>query len=142
MLDINRLIMESMKAHDKVSSETYKLIKAKILEFKTQKNAPEYTEEAEIKLLQKMSKERKETAEVYKTNNRNDLAEAELAQAKVIDALLPAVPTEEDVVKYVNDNYPDGIDKKLMGNVIKEVKIALIGVDGSIVAKVVKSKLV
>jgi uncharacterized protein YqeY len=142
MLDINKLIMESMKAHDKVSSETYKLIKAKILEFKTQKNAPEYTEEAEIKLLQKMSKERKETAEVYKTNNRNDLAEAELAQAKVIDALLPAVPTEEDVVKYVNDNYPDGIDKKLMGNVIKEVKIALIGVDGSIVAKVVKSKLV
>lgn len=142
MLDINKLIMESMKAHDKVSSETYKLIKAKILEFKTQKNAPEYTEEAEIKLLQKMSKERKETAEVYKTNNRNDLAESELAQAKVIDALLPAVPTEEDVVKYVNDNYPDGIDKKLMGNVIKEVKIALIGVDGSIVAKVVKSKLV
>lgn len=142
MLNINKLIMESMKAHDKVSSETYKLIKAKILEFKTQKNAPEYTEEAEIKLLQKMSKERKETAEVYKTNNRNDLAEAELAQAKVIDALLPAVPTEEDVVKYVNDNYPNGIDKKLMGNVIKEVKIALIGVDGSIVAKVVKSKLV
>lgn len=142
MLDINKLIMESMKAHDKVSSETYKLIKAKILEFKTQKNAPEYTEEAEIKLLQKMSKERKETAEVYKTNNRNDLAEAELAQAKVIDALLPAVPTEEDVIKYVNDNYPDGIDKKLMGNIIKEVKTALIGADGSIVAKVVKSKLV
>ncbi len=42
MIDINAKIMGSMKAHDKVASETYKLIKAKILEFKTAKNAKEY----------------------------------------------------------------------------------------------------
>ena len=140
--EINKLIMEAMKSHDKVESETYKLIKAKILEFKTQKNAPEYTEEAEIKLLQKMVKERKETAEIYKQNNRIDLAEAELAQANVIEALLPATPTEDDVVKYINEHYPDGIEKKQMGLVIKDIKSALIGVDGSIVANIVKTKLV
>jgi uncharacterized protein YqeY len=140
--EINKLIMEAMKSHDKVASETYKLIKAKILEFKTQKNAPEYTEEAEIKLLQKMVKERKETAEIYKQNNRIDLADAELAQANVIEALLPATPTEDDVVKYINEHYPDGIEKKQMGLVIKDIKSALIGVDGSIVANIVKTKLV
>ena len=142
MIDITKKIMEAMKAHDKVASETYKLVKAKILEFKTQKNAPEYTEEAEIKLLQKMVKERKETAEIYKQNNRIDLADAELAQANVIEALLPATPTEDDVVKYINEHYPDGIEKKQMGLVIKDIKSALIGVDGSIVANIVKTKLV
>jgi uncharacterized protein YqeY len=134
--------MSAMKSHDKVASEAYKMVKAKILEFKTQKNAPEYTEEAEIKILQKMVKERKETATIYKANGRDDLASAELAQADVIEKLLPATPTEEDVIKYVSEKYPDGIDKKQMGMAIKEVKSALVGVDGSIVANVVKSRLV
>ena len=142
MIDINSLIMSAMKSHDKVASETYKMVKAKILEFKTQKNAPEYNDEAEVKLLQKMVKERKETATIYKTNGRDDLASAELAQADVIEKLLPATPTEEDVVNYVNEKYPDGIDKKQMGSVIKEVKSALVGVDGSIVANIVKSRLI
>ena len=142
MIDITKKIMEAMKAHDKVASETYKLIKAKILEFKTQKNAPEYNDEAEIKLLQKMSKERKDTAKVYSDNGRPELAEKELAEAAVIDALLPKTPTEDDVLKYINDNYPDIIDKKQMGAIIKEVKFALPGVDGSMVANIVKTKLV
>ena len=142
MIDITKKIMESMKSHDKVASETYKLVKAKIMEFKKQKNAPEYNDEAEIKLLQKMSKERKDTAKVYYGNGRPELAEKELAEAAVIDALLPKTPTEDDVLKYINDNYPDGIDKKQMSAVIKEVKSVLLGADGSMVANIVKTKLV
>lgn len=142
MIDITKKIMEAMKSHDKVASETYKLIKAKILEFKTQKNAHEYNDEAEIKLLQKMSKERKDTAKVYSDNGRPELAEKELAEAAVIDALLPKTPTEDDVLKYINDNYPDGIDKKQMGVVIKEVKSVLLGADGSMVANIVKTKMI
>jgi hypothetical protein len=142
MIDITKKIMEAMKAHDKVASETYKLIKAKILEFKTQKNAPEYNDEAEIKLLQKMSKERKDTAKVYSDNGRPELAEKELSEAAVIDSLLPKTPTEDDVVKYIQDHYANGIDKKQMGAVIKEVKSALLGVDGAMVANIVKTKLV
>ena len=142
MIDITKKIMEAMKAHDKVASETYKLIKAKILEFKTQKNAPEYNDEAEIKLLQKMSKERKDTAKVYSDNGRPELAEKELAEAAVIDALLPKTPTENDVVMYINEHYATGIDKKQMGAVIKEVKSALLGVDGAMVANIVKMNIV
>ena len=142
MIDITNKIMEAMKSHDKVASETYKLVKAKIMEFKTQKNAPEYNDEAEVKLLQKMSKERKDTAKVYSDNGRPELAEKELSEAAVIDALLPKIPTEDDVVKYIQDHYANGIDKKQMGAVIKEVKSALLGVDGSMVANIVKMHIV
>lgn len=131
-----------MKAKDKVASETFKLIKAKILEFKTQKNAPEYTEEAEIKLLQKMVKEREESAKIYNEAGRTELAEAELAQVAVINDLLPKTASKDDVEQYLNEYYPSGIEKKSMGIVIKEVKSAFIGVDGGMVANLVKSKLV
>ena len=134
--------MEAMKSKNNVASETFKLIKAKILEFKTQKNAPEYNEEAEIKLLQKMVKEREESAKIYKNAGRDELADAELAQVAVINELLPKVASQEDVENYLNKKYPNGIEKKSMGIVIKEVKTEFIGVDGGMVANLVKTKLV
>ena len=142
MLDINAKIMEAMKSKNKIASETFKLIKAKILEFKTQKNAPEYTEEAEIKLLQKMVKEREESAKIYKDAGRNELADAELAQVAIINELLPKIASQEDVENYLNEKYPNGIEKKSMGVVIREVKSEFVGVDGVMVANIVKSKLV
>lgn len=142
MLDINAKIMEAMKSKNKIASETFKLIKAKILEFKTQKNAPEYTEEAEIKLLQKMVKEREESAKIYKDAGRNELADAELAQVAIINELLPKIASQEDVENYLNEKYSNGIEKKSMGVVIREVKSEFVGVDGAMVANIVKSKLV
>ena len=142
MLDINAKIMEAMKSKNNVASETFKLIKAKIIEFKTQKNAPEYNEEAEIKLLQKMVKEREESAKIYKNAGRAELADAELAQVAVINELLPKVASQEDVENYLNKKYPNGIEKKSMGLVIKEVKTEFVGVDGGMVANLVKTKLV
>lgn len=141
MVDINKLIMESMKSGNKVASETYKLLKAKILEFKTAKNAKEYTDAEEINLIKKMIEERKNTAEIYTQNNRPELAKAELDQAEVLEALMPEVPTEKDITEYLEQYYPQGVEKKSMGLVIKEVKEALIGVDGKLVADCVKSIL-
>ena len=141
MIDINTKIMEAMKAHDKVASETYKLLKAKILEFKTAKNAKEYTDAEEINLIKKMIEERKNTAQIYTDNNRPELAEAELAQVEVLETLMPEVPTKKDITEYLEQYYPQGVEKKSMGLVIKEVKEALIGVDGKLVADCVKSIL-
>ena len=137
MIDINAKIMEAMKAHDKVASETYKLLKAKILEFKTAKNAREYNDTEEINLIRKMIDDRMNSAEIYRTNNRKDLADEELAQSDVLQALLPALPTEDDIIEYLNEHYPSGIEKKQMGVVIKEVKNNLIGADGKAVASIV-----
>ncbi len=139
MIDINNKIMESMKSHDKVASETYKLLKAKILEFKTAKNAREYNDAEEIALINKMISDRVNSAEIYIQNNRQDLADAEYAQAKVLQELLPALPTKEDIENYLNENYPDGIEKKMMGVVIKEIKENLLGSDGKTVADCVKN---
>ena len=142
MIDVNKKIMESLKAHDKVALETYKLLKAKILEFKTAKNAKEYTDIEEINLIRKMIDDRMNSAEIYKNNNRQDLANDELAQADVLQALLPALPTEDDVREYLNEHYASGIEKRSMGIVIKEIKEALVGVDGKLVADCVKNKLI
>lgn len=141
MIDINAKIMEAMKAHDKVASETYKLLKAKILEFKTAKNAREYNDSEEISLIRKMIDDRLNSAEIYKNNSRQDLADEELAQAYVLQSLLPTLPTEEDIIEYLNEHYSEGIEKKQMSIVIKEIKNNLIGVDGKIVANCV-SKMI
>jgi len=142
MIDINKKIMESMKAHDKVASETFKLLKAKILEFKTAKNAREYNDSEEITLINKMISDRANSAEIYLQNNRKDLADAEYAQMKVLQDLLPALPTKEDIESYLSEHYPNGIEKKQMGIVIKEVKNALLGADGKLVSECVKEKLI
>ena len=141
MLDINKMIMNAMKSGDKVASETYKMIKAKILEFQKQKNAPAYTEETEVNLLQKMIKERQDAAKMYVQGNRPDLADKELAEVKVINSLLPSQPTSEEVKSYLNATYPDGVEKKNMGVVIKEIKTKFLGADGAMVAAMVKSVL-
>ena len=138
MIDINKKIMEAMKAHDKVASETYKLLKAKILEYKTAKNAKPYDEAAEINLIRKMIQERQDSVCIYLENNRGDLADDEYAQIKVLDALLPPLPTEDDVKEWLLKNYPIGISKKEMGKVIKEIKEVLVGVDGKMVSDIVK----
>jgi uncharacterized protein YqeY len=142
MIDVNKKIMEAMKAHDKVASETYKLLKAKILEFKTAKNAREYNDSEEITLINKMISDRANSAEIYLENNRKDLADAEYAQMRVLQDLLPALPTLEDIETYLAYNYPRGIEKKQMGLIIKEIKSNLPGADGKLVADCVKEKII
>ena len=142
MLDINNLIMGAMKARDKVASETYKMLKAEILKFKTEKNAREYNDSEEINLINKMIADRNNSADIYNQNGRKYLADMEYAQSKVLQALLPVLPTKEDIDMYLNEYYPSGIEKKSMGLVIKEVKNALLGADGKLVSECVKSRLV
>ena len=89
-----------------------------------------------------MIKERKDSAEIYFTNNRPDLAQAEVEQFNVLDRLLPPTLTEDEIRAAIDNFYPDGIEKKDMGAVIKDIKQnILIGADGKMVADIVKSKL-
>lgn len=142
MIDINKKIMEAMKNRDKVASETYKMLKARILEFKTAKNAKEYNDSEEITLINRMMSERADAATIYLENNRQDLADDEYAQMRVLQDLLPYLPTEEDINMYLDLYYPNGIEKKSMGNVIREIKNALVGVDGKTVSDCVKERLI
>lgn len=139
---INEMIKTSMLSGNKVESEVYKLIKNEFLKFKTAKNAKPLDEGAEIAILQKMVKQREESIKAYIAGNRPELAEAEQAEIDVIMELLPATPTQEDIEAYIANQYPNGIEKKLMGVVIKEIKENYVGVDGKMVVDIVKSRLV
>lgn len=139
---IDKMIMEAVKTKESVKASVYRLIKNEFLKYTTAKNAKPLDDATEITILQKMVKQREESIEAYKKGGREDLIVAELAEINVIKELLPEVPTKEDVVNYVNYWYPDGIEKKAMGATIKELKEKFVGVDGKIVADVVKEKLV
>ena len=139
---IDKMIMEAVKTKESVKVSVYRLIKNEFLKYTTAKNAKPLDDATEITILQKMVKQREESIEAYKKGGREDLIVAEIAEMKVIQELLPEVPTKEDVVNYVNYWYPDGIEKKAMGATIKELKEKFVGVDGKMVADVVKEKLV
>ncbi|MDH3382271.1 MAG: GatB/YqeY domain-containing protein [Flavobacteriaceae bacterium] len=81
---------EAMKSKNKIALESLRAIKSGILLAQTESGATvELSEDAEIKLLQKLVKQRKESANLYINQGRTDLAEPELAQAAVIEKFLP-----------------------------------------------------
>ena len=92
---INAEIKTAMLAKDAAKLEALRAIKSAIIILKT--SAVGYSDETELKAMQKMVKQRKETADVYKTQNRMDLAEVELAQAAVIEAYLPKQMGEDEI---------------------------------------------
>ena len=137
-----KMIMSATKAGEKDKANVYKLIKAKMLEYVTAKNAGILNESAEVAILNKMMKERIDTASIYTNAGRKDLADNEIYEANIIKELLPPEVTKEDIENYININYPNGIEKKSMVLVIKTVKENLIGVDGKMLADIVKTRLV
>lgn len=140
--NIDKMIMDAVKAKEPVKASVYRLIKNEFLKYTTAKNAKPLDEVAEIGILQKMVKQREESIEAYKKGGREDLIVAELAEMKVIQELLPEIPTKADVVNYVNYWYPNGIEKKAMGTTIKELKEKFVVVDGKMIADIVKERLI
>ena len=93
-------IKSAMLAKDKVSLEALRGIKKEFLEAKTAKGADgELTDDMAMKILAKMVKQRKESAQIYTEQNRPDLAEPELAEAAVIETYLPKQMTEEELTE-------------------------------------------
>lgn len=143
---IDKLIMEAMKAHDNVRKEALRAIKAALLLWQTSKenaNKP-ITEEVEIKVIQKMVKQRQESIEQFTIAGRQDLADAEETQLKVLKEFLPVEATKEDILKCFNDvTGQDGFEpvKKNMGVIIKTIKSSLPNADGKLISEIVKEYL-
>ena len=93
-------IKSAMLAKDKVRLEALRGIKKEFLEAKTAKGADgELSDETAMKILAKMVKQRKESAQIYAEQNRPDLAEPELAEAAVIETYLPKQMTDEELTE-------------------------------------------
>ena len=93
-------IKSAMLAKDKVRLEALRGIKKEFLEAKTAKGADgELTDDMAMKILAKMVKQRKESAQIYTEQKRHDLAEPELAEAAVIEPYLPKQMNEEELTE-------------------------------------------
>ncbi len=91
-------IKNAMRAKDKVALETLRNIKKFFIEAKTAAGANDtLTDEAALKIIQKLVKQGKDAAEIYKGQGREDLAESELAQVKVMEAYLPKQMSAEEL---------------------------------------------
>lgn len=91
-------IKDAMRAKDKVRLEALRGIKKEFIEAKTAKGAnDELSDEAAIQILQKMAKQRRDSAAIYTTQNRADLAENELAELAVIEAFLPKQLSQDEL---------------------------------------------
>ena len=91
-------IKTAILARDKVALESLRGMKKEFLEAKTSKGSDgTLPDEVAVKILQKMVKQRKESAQIYAEQNRTDLAENELAEASVIEKYLPAQMTDAEI---------------------------------------------
>lgn len=138
-------IKAAMKARDTVSLESLRAIKSALLLMQTDKGGVKTLSEAEeIALVQKLVKQRRESASIFQEQGRADLAEAELQQIAVMERFLPEQLSEAEVGQEVARAIASlgAKDLKDMGRVMGEVTRTLAGrADGKLIAALVRSQL-
>ncbi len=136
---------DAMKAKDQNALTSLRAVKSAILLAQTESGAKaELTEDQELKLLQKLVKQRKDSAAIFAEQGRDDLAQPELDQAKVIEAFLPEQLSEAEIETVVVDIIAKtgAVGMKDMGKVMGMASAALAGkADGKTISTIVKSKL-
>lgn len=143
---IQKDIMEAMKAKDQVSLNAIRSIKSAILLAKTAaEGAKDSLEDADIiKIIQKLAKQRKEAAEQYIAAKRQELADNELAEASVLEKYLPKMLSEAEVEAKLKEIIAE-VGAKLpsdMGKVMGTATKKLAGLaDGRLISAIVKKLL-
>ncbi len=145
-LIINDDIKAAMLAKDREKLEALRAVKAALLLIKTGKDTAtaEVPEEVELQTLQRLIKQRKEAAEVYKAQGRNDLYDVEVFQVSIIEKYLPAQLTEDEIKniikQIISETGASGV--RDMGKVMGLASKQLTGkADNKIVAAIVKELL-
>ncbi|MDX8567892.1 GatB/YqeY domain-containing protein [Elizabethkingia sp. HX XZB] len=134
----------AMKEKDKVALDALRAIKAQIILVKTDGKGADVTPEQEIAILQRMVKQRKDSMEQFNAQNRQDLAEVEEAQTKVIEKFLPAQLSAEEleaeIKKIIAESGAEGA--KDLGKVMRFASKALAGKsDGKSISEMAKKLL-
>ncbi len=141
---INDDIKSAMLAKDKESLNALRAVKSALLLLKTEKNAGDITEEVELKTLQKLVKQRKESAEMYKAQNREDLYKEEMSQVNIISKYLPEQMSEEDITAVIKKliEQENITDIKGMGKLMGLASKELAGkADNKVISEIVKRLL-
>lgn len=141
---INEDLKTAMKAKDEIGLRGIRAIKAAILLANTDGSGLALNEEREIKLLQKLVKQRKESLEIYEKNNREDLAQKEREEIEVIERYLPkqvdTAELEQIIRRIITETGASSI--KDMGKVMGMANQQLAGkAEGKVISEVVKRLL-
>jgi uncharacterized protein len=142
--DVMTALKEAMKSKDKVALEALRAIKSALLLAQTSGVDSAISETEELKILQKLVKQRKDSAAIYLEQGRQDLAEPELAQIKIIARFLPEQMSAEDLEKVIKDiiSQIGATGMKDMGRVMGMASKQLAGkADGKTISTVVKQLL-
>lgn len=135
----------AMKSKDSIALEALRAVKAELLLAQTQSGSKEeISEEEEIKILQKLVKQRKDSATIFAEQGRADLVEPELAQVAVIEQFLPAQLSNEEVEAIIAKIIADGNHAGMaaMGQVMGIASKELAGkADGKTISTIVKTLL-
>ena len=142
---VNADIILAMKAKEKEKLASLRAIKSQLLLIKTSAGGKnEISEDEAIQLLQKMVKQRKDAAEIYKTQGRNDLYENEMAEVSYIQPYLPKQMTDEELTNAIKQivNKVGANSMKDMGKVMGIASKELAGkTEGKLIAAKVKAIL-
>ena len=143
---INESIKDSMKSRDTLRLESLRAVKAGILLEKTKTGSKDQVDEAVIlKMLQKMVKQRNESAKIFSEQKREELANIEISQAKIISEFLPDQLSEIELSVIIDSVIKDlnAESMKDMGKVISNVNQKTSGkAEGKVIAEIVKNKLI
>ena len=142
---INESIKDSMKEKNRLKLDSLRAIKSAILIEKTKSGSKDQIEESVVlKILQKMVKQRNDSAKIYLEQNRKELADVEVSQANIISEFLPTQLSESELSEMIDKVIKEvGAESmKDMGKVISKVNERVSGqAEGRVIAEIVKKKL-
>ena len=142
---INEELKNAMKAKDQIALQSIRAIKSELLLLNTKSGKTNsFSDQEELKILQKLIKQRKESAKIFREQSRNDLAEPEDAQAKIIERFLPEQLDEKKIRENIQDIILNTGSKgmKDMGKVMSIATSKMAGqADGKTISTIVKEIL-
>ena len=142
---INESIKDSMKEKNRLRLDSLRAIKSAILIEKTKSGSKDQIEESVVlKILQKMVKQRNDSAKIYLEQNRKELAEIEASQAKIISEFLPIQLSQSELSEIIDKVIEEVGAKSMkdMGKVISKVNEKVSGqAEGRVIAEITKTKL-
>ena len=147
-MSLQQKVMEdikgAMRAKDAVALEALRAIKSAILLAQTESSSKDLSEKDELKILQKLVKQRRDSAQIFTEQNRADLAEPELNQAKIIEKFLPEQLSEEEITAIVKQviSATGAASMSDMGKVMGAANAKIAGrADGKTISTIVKREL-
>jgi hypothetical protein len=134
----------AMKASEQARLDALRMIKAALMKYKVDNMKP-LDEQAELQILTTLIKQRRESADIFRKNNRPELADREESELKLIESYMPAAPTDQEIESAISSAMSETgvVSLKQMGVVMKAAQAKLAGkrVDGKALSERVRAKL-